>query len=59
MSTPPDGKHATLRDRLRREAAQMPGVLVASADLITLLDYIDELQEAEYSAWENFMGEDL
>lgn len=59
MSTPPDGKHATLRDRLRREAAQMPGVLVASADLITLLDYIAELQDIEYRAWEYAMGEDL
>ena len=59
MSPPPDGKHGALQEQLRRLALQTKDVLVPAADLITLLDYIDNLEEIEYSAWENYMGEDL
>jgi hypothetical protein len=72
---PTTGKHAVLQERLRRqvqlfsqlvhEGGGVDGetmrvdVSVPSADLITLLDYIHELEEVEYSAWEFRQGEDL
>jgi hypothetical protein len=49
MSTPPDAKHF-VQDQLRRLAAQTLDVLVPSADLITLLDYITVL-ENEIDYW--------
>jgi hypothetical protein len=59
MSTPPTGEHHQVREQLRNLAAQTRDVLVPSNDLVTLLDYIDELEEAAYTAWEKSMGEDL
>lgn len=59
MSTPPDGEHAALQEQLRLLSAQHKDVLVPAADLIALLDYIKELEETVYYAWERCMGEDL
>jgi hypothetical protein len=79
MSTPPDGKHYALQEKLRDLATAVyvpsdrvdtgvvrmglappaPDVLVPAAELITLLDYITELEDVAYHAWEDRMGEDL
>jgi len=59
MSPPPDGKHAALQEQLHRLASQTLDVLVPSDDLIMLLDYIRELEEADYHSWEAHTGEDL
>jgi hypothetical protein len=58
MSGPPDTKHYAFRQQLRRFAAQ-GNVTIKAADLIELLNYIDELEEANYTAWERSQGEDL
>lgn len=57
--SPPDTKHYAARQRLRFIASQRPEVIVPSLEMVTLLDYIVELEAANYDAWENSMGEDL
>jgi hypothetical protein len=57
--TPPNSKHYAFRQQLRHFAAQGPSVTVNSAELISLLDILDEQDEALYTAWEISMGEDL
>lgn len=59
MSAPPESEHTKLRKRLRTQAMIAPNALLSSADLIILLDYVDELEASNYSGWENSMGEDL
>lgn len=59
MSCPPDVKQYAYREQLRHHAKSAPNVLVVSADLIKLLDYIDEQDAALYAAWEDSMGDDL
>lgn len=65
MSGPPGTEHQALRQQLRDAALGSPTAIgmsmvgVLARDLIPLLDYIDELEEARYSAWEASMGEDL
>ena len=60
MSCPPNGKHHALQERLRNAAHASPDALpVRPEEMIILLDYIDELEETAYRAWEECMGEDL
>lgn len=55
----PEPKHFHLTEQLRNLAAQHRDVLVPATDLITLLDYIVELERADYENWEDSMGENL
>jgi hypothetical protein len=55
----PEPKYFALQEQLRRLTACTTNLYVPSADLINLLDYINELEEAQYAAWEYRMGEDL
>lgn len=55
----PPNANSSLRVQLRCLATQTLDVLVPSADLITLLDYIKELEIDLELAWEDRMGEDL
>jgi hypothetical protein len=65
MSCPPDAKHYALRQQLRAVAGSAPAAIgtsmvgVLATDLIPLLDYIDELEEAQDAAWEASQGEDI
>lgn len=65
---PERGHHAARRAELRGEALtalacadgqEAAFVRVAATALITLLDYMDEQDDAAYDAWEHAMGEDL
>jgi hypothetical protein len=58
--SPPIGRHATLQHQLREQAKQANYyVCVTPENVITLLDYIGELETAVYEAWEDRLGEDL
>jgi len=58
--SPPDGKHYALREKLREQAKLANYfVCVTPADVNTLLDYITELEEADYESWERSLGENL
>ena len=63
--SPPDGKHFALRERQRSVIKQLTcfspqmRMQIGIDEMTLLLDYIDNLEEIEYSAWEDRMGEDL
>jgi hypothetical protein len=59
--SPPGGSHFRLRENLREAIAKSADgeVCVRTSDLLTVLDYIDRLEDDNYTAWENAMGEDL
>ncbi len=65
MSPPPNGKHHALRERQRATIKQLADfsskmpMQIPIDEMATLLDYIDELEEADYASWERSMGEDL
>lgn len=59
MNAPPEGEHHDLRTKLRVQAVRGTVVSVSAADLITLLDYVDNQDQVLYDAWENAQGEDL
>ena len=61
----PEPRHVALRDRQRHVikvltpfSPQMR-MQIGIDEMTLLLDYIDNLEEIEYSAWETHMGEDL